>query len=401
VESKVPTAHIRSTGCISNLLDGTGYEQLLKEAGYRLVKDVGNAELILLNTCAFNRLKEEEAIRLIERAKVDKKKGARILVCGCLPEINRERLQKIHNGVTFGPKDKSELLKLLQNRVATLPDINAPISYYQYSPLKKVIYQSKRLIEFFPLLNRVSIINRVLGSLFIYAKDVFCLKVETGCWGSCTYCAIRLAKGRTVSRPLEEISAEFNRAIDEGYRKFVLVGDEITSYGRDISQQLDILDIIDELIKNERLKILYLESFEPSFMISNFDRILEVLAGGKIPVFCSSVQSGSNRILKEMNRHYKPEDYISCMKEIRKKYPKIYLRNEIIVGFPGETEDDFLESLDLVSQLTFDLIDVYEYEDRPNTAASRMPHKIPAHEKNIRRKRILRQYWKNLLLKKN
>ena len=113
MRDKVPTAYIRSTGCISNLLDGTGYEQLLKGAGYRLVSDVRNAELIILNTCAFNQRKEEEAIQVIERAKADKLKDARVLVCGCLPAINAERLQRVHNGITFGPKDESEPKKAI------------------------------------------------------------------------------------------------------------------------------------------------------------------------------------------------------------------------------------------------------------------------------------------------
>ena len=400
MEHKAPTACIKSNGCISNLLDGTRLEHLAGEAGYRLVKDLKSADLIILNTCAFNQLKEEEAVGLIERAQKDKMRAARIVVCGCLPAINAERLARIHDGVIFGPRDLSGLFQLFRNRVAIPPDFSAPISYYQYSPLKKLIYQSKRLIQFIPWLNRVSMIDRLLSSLFIYSKDVFCLKVETGCWGNCAYCAIPFAKGRTKSRPLDEIKVEFDRAIDEGYAKFVLVGDEISSYGCDLPEELNILDVIGKLIERERLNTLFLESFEPSFMISNFDGTLGLLGSRKIPVFCSSVQSGSNRILRTMNRQYQIEDYISCINVIKKEYPDIHLRTEIIVGFPGETEAEFKESLDLVTYLNFDFVHVYEYQDRPNTAASKMPHKIPDREKRNRRKRILKQHRKNLLFKR-
>lgn len=399
--NKTPTAFIESTGCISNLLDGTMYEKELKEAGYQLVNDIKKAQLIILNTCAFNQFKEDEAIRLIERTHIKKMNDARILVCGCLPDINPERLQNFHDGITFGPRHPAELFKFLGSNLTSANEISAPISYHEYSALKKAIYQSKRFIELLPLLNRLSIIRRLFIPLFIYSKDVFCLKVETGCCGSCTYCAIRFAKGRTKSRPIDEINADFEKAIDTGYGKFVLVGDEITSYGSDLPDHLSILGVIEILMKNERLNTLFLESFEPSFMISNFDRLLEILSSRKIPVFCSSVQSGNNRILSLMKRRYRVEDFASCIEEIRRQFTWIYLRTEIMVGFPGETEDEFRESLDLVSRLNCDFIDAYEYQDRPDTLASKMPDKISDDEKRSRKKRIMRQHLKNLLFKKH
>lgn len=398
---KTDTAYIKSTGCISNLLDGTVYEKGLKEAGFRLVDDIKAAKLIILNTCAFNQLKEDEAIRLIEHAKAQKADDARIMVCGCLPDINIERLRAIHNDIAFGPKDPAEFSKFLSINPPDPAEISSPISYYQYSRLKKAIYHSKRFVEIFPLIDQLPIVRRLLSPLFIYDKDVLCLRVETGCWGNCTYCAIRFAKGKTKSKPFDEIVADFEMAIRRGYSKFVLVGDEITSYGSDLNGSLNILDLIGRFAADERISTLFLESFEPSFMISNFDRLIRILSCGKIPVFCGSVQSGSNRILSLMKRQYSAEDFIYCIKEIKKQLPWIYLRSEIIVGFPGETEDEFMESLDLISRLNFDFIDVYEYEDRPHTVASRMPDKIPTDKKRIRRKRLMRQHWKNLIFKKH
>jgi MiaB/RimO family radical SAM methylthiotransferase len=338
---------------------------------------------------------------LIEHAKAQKADDARIMVCGCLPDINIERLRAIHNDIAFGPKDPAEFSKFLSINPPDPAEISSPISYYQYSRLKKAIYHSKRFVEIFPLIDQLPIVRRLLSPLFIYDKDVLCLRVETGCWGNCTYCAIRFAKGKTKSKPFDEIVADFEMAIRRGYSKFVLVGDEITSYGSDLNGSLNILDLIGRFAADERISTLFLESFEPSFMISNFDRLIRILSCGKIPVFCGSVQSGSNRILSLMKRQYSAEDFIYCIKEIKKQLPWIYLRSEIIVGFPGETEDEFMESLDLISRLNFDFIDVYEYEDRPHTVASRMPDKIPTDKKRIRRKRLMRQHWKNLIFKKH
>jgi MiaB/RimO family radical SAM methylthiotransferase len=256
------------------------------------------------------------------------------------------------------------------------------------------------LVEALPFFKALPLVRRLLSPLFIYSKEVFCLKVETGCQGNCAYCAIRFAKGRTKSKPVEEIISEFRRAMKSGYTKFVLVGDEITSYGSDLSGQVDILDLIDMLLENENLITLFLESFEPSFMISNFERLLGPLTTGKIPVFCSSVQSGSDRILNLMNRGYCVEDFVSCMEEIKRRFPWIYLRSEVIVGFPGETESEFQDTLRLVSRLNLDFLDAYEYEDRPRTPASKMPQKLAVSVKRARRGMIMGQHWKNVLFKR-
>lgn len=166
INNKSPTACVKSTGCISNLLDGTGYEQVLKKAGFRLVDDIKTAKLIILNTCAFNRLKEDEAIRLIEQASANKAGDATLMVCGCLPDINAERLRAVHGGLIFRPKDPTELRRFLKTGPAELAHIGSPISYYQYSPLKRAIYHSKRFIDFFPSIGRLPVIRRLFTPLF-------------------------------------------------------------------------------------------------------------------------------------------------------------------------------------------------------------------------------------------
>ncbi len=182
-----------------------------------------------------------------------------------------------------------------------------------------------------------------------------------------------------------------------GYRRFVLVGDEITAYGRDLTNGETILDVIRLLSRHPDVESVFLESFEPSFMISYFNEIQQVLGKGKIPVFCSSVQSGSNRILRLMKRDYKAEDFIECMDGIKRSSPAINLRTELIVGFPDELETDFADSLQLVTKLNLDFVRAHIYEDRPHTPASRMSNKIPERMKRDRRRRIVRQHWKNLM----
>lgn len=394
------TACIISTGCLSNLIDGSQLEDILRDSGYQLTSDASSVDLTIINTCAFNQAKEDEAVRLIEKSMARLRNGGRIVVCGCLPKINRDRLARVHKGITFGPQDMEKLPDFLKELSPIKKIDPGPISYTQYSKIKKSIYKTKRLVDSIPGFSRLPIIKRLLAPMFNYSPDICCIRVASGCTGICSYCAIRFAKGKCNSRPLSEIDDDKNRAIAGGYSKFVLVGDEITAYGSDLAASTNIFDVISLFLEDSRVDTIYLESFEPSFMIAYFDQVIKMLSYRKTPVFCSSVQSGSNRILQSMRRRYSAEDYFDCMMAIKRNFPEIYLRNELIVGFPGETEDDFQKSVQLTVGLRIDFVDVYKYEDRPNTSASRMQHKIPHKIKRQRRKKLLQQHWKNVFLKR-
>lgn len=398
MSSMQPAAYIVSTGCLSNLLDGTSYEKIIQSSGYRLVKSIPQADLLILNSCAFNQEKEDEIFCLIESINKTRKPNSRLIICGCLPDINRQRLLNVHNGITFGPRNPDQLKALINDFDSEQLWHGGPISYSQYSPLKKTIFRVKQVVDFIPGIDRSRYIQRLLSPLFVYSKNVYCIKIASGCSGACTYCAIRFAKGRCVSRSYTEIISELNEAIAKGFKEFLLVGDEITAYEYSNGQQYDVIDLIKSILENSKVKTLFLESFEPGYMISNFERVREILVSDKIPVFCSSVQSGSDRILKLMKRNYRAEDFIQCMNRIKNEFHRIFVRSEFIVGFPDELENDFELSHALVKKLNADFIDVYKYEDRPKTVASRMENKIPDQTKAYRRKKLLRQHWKNLLL---
>ncbi|MFH1688520.1 MAG: radical SAM protein [bacterium] len=273
---------------------------------------------------------------------------------------------------------------------------DGPISYSQFSSLKKSIFHSKRLMRKLPWVRNSAVAKRLLGPFFIYSSSVYCIRTVIGCAGHCSYCAIRFAKGRAFSRPLDDLLSSIQRATEGGYREFVLVGDEITAYGLD-QPDLDIFDIIFRLLEDRNIDTLYLESFEPSFMIARFAEVLTMLDSRKIPVFCSSAQSGSDAVLDRMKRKYSAGQYAECMIEIRRRHPKVLLRGEFIAGFPDESTSDHQASVQLVRDLKLDFIDAYEYEDRPKTLASRMPNKIPRAVKRERRRELVRSHWSNVI----
>jgi tRNA A37 methylthiotransferase MiaB len=391
-----PKALIKSLGCISNLADGSGFENYLSQANYALTDNLREADLVVINTCAFNQHKEDEAVAFIDRVRRVTNSDTLVAVCGCLPDINRARLEGRFPDLVFGPKEPEKLFSALGLDTHDVWLGDGPISYSQYSPLKKSIFHSKRLLRNLPWIGDSQLAKRLLGPFFIYSSGVYCIRTVIGCAGHCSYCAIRFAKGRAQSRPLDDVLNSVNRAIESGYTEFVLVGDEITAYGHN-QENLDIFDIIGRLLEIEGVETLYLESFEPSFMIARFAELLTVLDSGKIPVFCSSVQSGSDPVLGRMKRLYSASHYGECMQKIRRRHPEILLRSEFIAGFPGESTEDHRASAQLLKELKLDFVDAYEYEDRPNTLASRMPDKIPTPLKRKRRKELLRRHWMNII----
>jgi threonylcarbamoyladenosine tRNA methylthiotransferase MtaB len=381
-------------------MDGSLYEQMVSAAGYQLVSEVEHADLIVINTCAFNQRKEDISVEFIREVHGRKRSGSRVVVCGCLPKIHSDALAALHPDITFGPREITALVEFL-NLQGPTPEFHdhGPVPRSQFSALKKAIYHIKNSVDAVPILRSFPLLKRQMATQFVYDKAVYCLRVASGCLGTCSYCAIRFAKGRPLSTPVEEIRQEVDRAIQSGFRKLVLAGDEITAYGADLPGDVNILDVIDEIQQRKEIDTLYLESFEPSFLIAHFPRINIMLEKGKIPVFCSSAQSGSNRILALMKRQYRAEEYRRCIREIKERFPETCFRNEMMVGFPGETDDDFQASLAMVRDLRLDFVRVYEYEDRPNTAASRMASKVPASVKRKRRHSIQRQHLLNVFFR--
>mgnify|MGYP006279430711 CR=1 FL=1 len=390
-------ARVISTGCISNLLDGTGFEQLLQRSGYSLTRSLSEADLLILNTCAFSSGKEEEAVGLIKKIRSKTNPHAKIIVGGCLPAINRERLAALPHDLEFRPKDVSPLLDFLNCDGLPEESNASAISYSQFSLLKRSIWQARTVVDHARFLNRSSWMRRLVSPLFIYSNGVCCIRVGMGCHGECSYCAIRFAKGMCSSRSFDDIVADARRAADNGFEKLVLVGDEITAWGDGSTNGATVLDIISAILEDCRVKELYLESFEPSFAANNLEQLVNVLSSGRIPVFCSSLQSGSDRILGLMRRAYTASDFLGSMSTIRARCPHVLLRTEFMVGFPSETDEDFRLSLELARELRADFLRVHGYTDRPGTPASRMGNKVPENVIRSRRRRMLRTHWWNQL----
>jgi MiaB/RimO family radical SAM methylthiotransferase len=216
-----------------------------------------------------------------------------------------------------------------------------------------------------------------------------------GCLSNCSYCAIKKAKGALESKPLMEIVEDFKQGLAQGHKRFILTADDTGAYGQDI--KTDLPTLIEKLLEVKGDYKLNIYHLEPNWLIKYFDYFLKVFDTDKIDVIFAPMQSGSNRILKAMRRPYTAEDYITCIKALREKLPSLKIWNQFIVGFPGETDDDHADSIKVLDQVSFNVVQAFEYSDRPGTAASKMENKTPP---DVMKKR-LKQIRRKILLKVN
>jgi len=230
---------------------------------------------------------------------------------------------------------------------------------------------------------------------FIGEGPAYNIKTSVGCLGRCTYCAVRFAKGRINSYPIDRIYEEFRRGLAKGFRRFVLAGDDLGCYGRDLGT--DLVALLEKLLSIDGDYEFVLRDLEPRFFIEMFDGLKKAFNGRKIYSFSSPVQSGSDRVLKRMGRDYQIGDFMRCVRWMNEFAPWVKVRTAIMVGFPGEDEADFKKSLDLLDQARFDLVDVYSFSKRPRTEAERMSGQISDFIKWGRGLKAKYEVWRKVL----
>jgi threonylcarbamoyladenosine tRNA methylthiotransferase MtaB len=208
----------------------------------------------------------------------------------------------------------------------------------------------------------------------VWTENTYAVKISTGCSGTCTYCSIKQARGDVCSKPPEKVMNEMRIGLQDGYHDFALIGTDIGDYGREIGTNL--LELLTSIIALPNAFKLRLRNVNPRWLIPNGDALIGLLKTGKISYIQSPIQSCSNNILKKMNRGYTAEDYITTIKKIRGKCPSVFLKSQIITGFPAESEEDYLASLKLYEPGLFNYVDVFAYTPRPNTVASTFSNQI-------------------------
>lgn len=355
---------VETFGCQQNEADSENLLGLASKAGYLPVSTPDEADLILVNTCAIREHAEKRALSYIGQTKHRKnaKKDVMIGVTGCMmAEPHRvEELRRRYPYVDF-TLDPASLHELPRAILAREREKKRQFLRGDDAP---------RVVEGIPVLRKKS--HRAFVSIMY------------GCNNFCSYCIVPYVRGRERSRKSEEIVREVETLIEGGCRDVTLLGQNVNSY----RGEMDFPALLRRLDAIEGDFILRFMTSHPK---DASDELIDVIAKSKHiePHFHLPVQSGSDRILKAMNRHYDRARYLSIVKKLREKIPDIVLTTDIIVGFPGETEEDFEETLSLLREVSYDMVFSFIYSPREGTPAARMENAVPEEVQGERFRRML------------
>ena len=358
---KAPLAFVRTYGCQQNVSDSEKIKGLLLAMGCELAQDSDDADIIVFNTCAVRENAEDRAFGNVGALKALKKKkpGLIIALCGCMTE-QPHVAEKLKSSFPFVD------LVFGTNAIHLLPQM-----FYEVLTEKKRVFaqgvNDNLIHEGLP-------IKRESGlKAFI--------PIMHGCDNFCSYCIVPYVRGREKSRTPSAILSEFSQVVHEGYKDITLLGQNVNSYGKNLSEDINFAELLRRV---DNVEGDYWLRFMTSHPKDATRELIDVMAQGKH--ICRHLhlpfQSGSNRILTRMNRHYTREKYLKIVSYIKKKMPDISLTSDVIVGFPGETYDDFCETLSLIKEVGFTSLFTFIYSKRVGTPAAKMDDPISSEEKS-------------------
>ena len=331
----------------------------LDSAGYQAINSFSNADLVVLNTCVVRQSAENKVLGTLGLLKglKNEQPNLQILVTGCLVNSNTQELKRRfpHVDLLFKPGDYHELIAWGQKQ-------GIPIEQKLLHYTRNHAWMASSPCAFIPIIQ--------------------------GCDNFCSYCIVPYRRGREVSRPVEEIVCEVEALVERGIKEVTLVGQNVDSYGHDLPGHLDLADLLNELNSIDDLaRIRFLTNHPKDISLKLIDTIASV---NKVCEHLElPVQAGDDAILEAMRREYTVEQYRKLVNTIRREVPQVSLSTDIIVGFPGETEEQFERSLSLVKEMRFDVVHVAAYSPRPGTIAWReYQDDIPAEAKKERLNKI-------------
>jgi len=381
---------------------------LLETSSLSLCRDYTQADLIIFLGCSVNKDKEELSSKIIETIKHGKRPDAQLLPLGCIIKIRPDLARHDSNYSELTKKIKS--ISRFENH--NFPAANCP--YPEFWQIADSLFERRTSSEMIcgychrnpkGILGRVNVIleasiikvfaryRRWIDRETLVPSDkTFCLRISTGCKGNCSYCSIKLARGSIKSRPIDDIVNSFRHGLDLGYKDFALLGTDVSDYGKD--QGKDLLDLLKKLVSHQGEFKLRLRNINPRWLIPSVDAFCEIAKTEKIAYILCPIESGSDQILEKMDRRYNAEDFIAAATKIRRTCPKISIKTQILVGFPGETENDFRKSEELFRLGLFDYVEVYAYTDRQGTRAANLPNHVP---KEVITQRYRKLLWKSFV----
>lgn len=368
-EKRVKFAVVKTYGCQQNASDGEKLSGILENMGYSIIENEEKADIILINTCAVRQHAENRIFGNIGALKSLKKRNPNMIiaVCGCMTE-QKEEIEKIKKSypfvdLIFGTHSLNRfpelILNVLENKKRVFIDNDQDEKIYEGIPVKRK------------------------GNVKAFVPIMY------GCDNYCSYCIVPYVRGRERSRKPEDIVSETQKLLSAGYKEIMLLGQNVNSYGKNLDEDINFAELlrrIDSFPGEYRIR------FMSSHPKDATHEMIDVIAESKH--ICRNIhlpfQCGSNRVLKEMNRRYTKEKYLDIVKYAKEKIKDLSLSSDVIVGFPGETYEEFKETLSFIEQVKFTSLFTFIYSPRKGTRAFSLPDPISKNEKTMWLNELLR-----------
>lgn len=387
---KQRTVAFCTLGCKVNQYETNAMMQNFIKAGYVIVEFEEKADIYVINTCTVTNMADKKSRQMLRRVK-EINPDSILVAVGCYVQVAKEKLEEIPEiDLILGVNEKNKIVQYVEETISKKNEANT---------LERVsdVAKQQEFVEF--------------GTVTYTEKTRAVIKVQDGCNQFCSYCIIPYARGRIRSRRPEWVMAEITRIAEKGIKEVVLTGIHLASYGRDFAKNIvaDIsndfeyetdkkefllIDLLEEIQKIEGIERIRLGSLEPTLITEEFVARLSKLS--KIcDQFHLSLQSGCDDTLKRMNRKYTIEEFEKGVGLLRKVYPKVHLTTDVIVGFPGETEEEFQKTYEFLKKIRFYKMHIFKYSPRNGTVAAKMPNQIDGNVKEERSGKLIELSDKN------
>ena len=350
-------------GCKTNQYETNGMMQQFLDAGYEICNADEEPDIYIVNTCTVTNIADRKSRQSLR--KVKNKKDTIVIAVGCYAQVAKDTLQNMPEiDIILGNKEKKNIIKYIEdyeiskNKIIDVADINKQRDFDEY------------------------------GCITYTEKARTTIKIQDGCNNFCSYCLIPYARGRVRSRNKENILEEAKKIANEGIKEIVLTGIHIASYGKDFNEEYELVDLLEDLNKIEGIERIRLGSLEPTIITEEFVGRLT-----KLDKICNhfhlSLQSGCDETLKRMNRKYTTKEFREVVKRLRNNIKDVNLTTDIIVGFPGETEEEFNTTYEFLKEIKFYKMHIFKYSKRDGTIAATMPNQIDGNIAEQRSKKLI------------
>ena len=349
-------------GCKVNQYETNAMEQAFIKARYEIVEFGDIADVYVINTCTVTNMSDKKSRQMIRKAK-QLNNNSIVVAIGCYAQVSKDKLEDIEEvDLILGNNEKKDIVKYIED------------------------FQKEKIVHLEDVLHQKEFID--FGTTIHMEKTRAVIKVQDGCDRFCSYCIIPYARGRVRSRNPESVVQEIKALSDNGVKEVVITGIHIASYGKDFKENISLIDLLEKINKIDGIQRIRLGSLEPTIINEEFLKRLS-----KLDKICHhfhlSLQSGCDETLKRMNRRYTTKEFKKVVDLLKSTYKDVILTTDIIVGFPGETEEEFNKTYEFLKQIKFYKMHIFKYSRRKGTKADVMENQISSDLQEKRSKKLL------------